>query len=396
METPDRQSKPATIAALAGARALPPLLIVLYHYSEGHHYTGIHILDRVVTRGYLWVEFFFALSGFILTHVHARRAAELWTRKGYFAFLKARLARLYPLHLFMLLLILIFVIVLRQMADAGGYVSIFDLKYHQDVSPKGFVLSLLLMHAWHTMDRLTWNGLSWFVSAEFALCLVFPLILRFAAPGAAWRGVALIGAGIAGMAALLGLGHGLDFTYDWGVPRGLSEFLFGAGLAVLFRAASRRRIPDWALSAAQLALLALLVLSFRFTGWSHSAHDIYTVLPLMLLILALAYDRGVVADLFKARPLQRLGDWSYAVYLGQTAWLLLIRHFANGVYPPGDTIVLGQRFSTLMWWLEPTLLILVCVLWGGALAEWVEKPAGKWLRARLDRPRKTAPASGIS
>jgi peptidoglycan/LPS O-acetylase OafA/YrhL len=38
METRDRQSKPATIAALAGARALPPLLIVLYHYSEGHHY----------------------------------------------------------------------------------------------------------------------------------------------------------------------------------------------------------------------------------------------------------------------------------------------------------------------------------------------------------------------
>ena len=109
------------------------------------------------------MEFFFALSGFVLTHVYAARARELWTRDGYFGFLKARLVRLYPLHLFMLLLILAMVVVLRRMAAAGGYVSIFDLKYHQDVSLKGFLLSLSLLHAWHTMDRLTWNGLSWFL-----------------------------------------------------------------------------------------------------------------------------------------------------------------------------------------------------------------------------------------
>ena len=63
-----------------------------------------------------------------------------------------------------------------------------DLPYHQDVSAKGFVLSLFLVQAWHTMDRLTWNGLSWFVSVEFALV---PAVSRLcsscpmAGPGAA-------------------------------------------------------------------------------------------------------------------------------------------------------------------------------------------------------------------
>jgi peptidoglycan/LPS O-acetylase OafA/YrhL len=374
------------IAALAGARAIPPLLIVLYHFSEGHHYSGILWWDRIVTRGYLWVEFFFVLSGFILTYSYGHRMRELLTWRGYGAFLRARLIRLYPLHLFMLLLILVMVVVLRDMAAHGGYVSIFDLKYHQDVSVKGFILSLLLVHGWHTMDRLTWNGLSWFVSAEFALCLLFPAILWFAMRGGRWRGTVLIAAGLGGLVLmLLMLQHGLDQTYDWGVGRGLGEFLVGAGLAVLFRSVDHQRIPVWVHSAAQLLLLALLAYSVSFTGWSHTFNDIYTVLPIMGLVFALAFDRGVVAELLKARPLQKIGDWSYAIYLGQTAWLLVIRYFANAVYPPPDTAVLGTTFFSLMWWLEPLLLVPVCLVWGAALAEWVEKPAARFLRERLGR-----------
>ena len=92
-------------------------------------------------------------------------------RDGYVQFLKARLTRLYPLHLFMLLAVLAVLIVSRILAHVGGYHSIFDSRYHQDVSVKGFFLSLFLVHAWNTMDRLTWNGVSWFVSVEWALCL---------------------------------------------------------------------------------------------------------------------------------------------------------------------------------------------------------------------------------
>ncbi|HEX7726008.1 MAG TPA: hypothetical protein VF410_05605 [Rhizomicrobium sp.] len=76
--TPQR---PREIRALAGARALPPLLLVLYHFSEGHHYQHIRLIDAFVTKGYLWVEFFFALSGFILTYVYGART-DLWRWKS--------------------------------------------------------------------------------------------------------------------------------------------------------------------------------------------------------------------------------------------------------------------------------------------------------------------------
>lgn len=374
------------IAALAGARAFPPLMVVLFHFSEGHHYSHIKILDLFAARGYLWVEFFFVLSGFILTHAYWPRLKDLFRRPGYIAFLRARLIRLYPLHLFMLLLILGLVVLLRALAAHGGYLSIFDLKYHQDVSVKGFALSLLLVHAWNTMPSLTWNGASWFVSVEFALCLVFPVLL-WLAEGRLWRGFALIAAGLGGLVGLLLTSeHGLDITFHNGVLRGISDFTIGVGMAVLFRRIKARdRLPDFVHSGLQLILIGLLVLVVMHTGWSHTRLDIFTVLPLMMLVFALAFDRGIVARALQTRLPQALGEWSYAVYLGQTAWLLGIRFFEQRLYPPADAIVLGQPFADLIWWLEPLLLVTVCVLWGGLLYHVIELPIASALRRFFGR-----------
>ena len=374
------------IAALAGARAFPPLMVVMFHFSEGHHYSGWRFLDLLATRGYLWVEFFFVLSGFILTHAYWPRLKDLLRAKGYIAFLRARLIRLYPLHLFMLLLMLALVLGLRMLAAQGGYLSIFDLKYHQDVSIKGFWFSLFLVHAWNSMRSLTWNGVSWFVSVEFALCLVFPALL-WLAEGRTWRGFALIAGGMAGLLALLfNSKHGLDITFHNGVLRGISDFSIGVGMAVLFRRLQPRdRVPEWLHSLLQILLLSLLAYVVMNTGWSHTRMDIFTVLPLMMLVFALAFDRGLVARALQTRLPQRMGEWSYAVYLGQTAWLLAIRFFEQRLYPAPDAIVFGTRFSDLIWWLEPLGLVIICVLWGGLLAECIELPAAARLRRYFGR-----------
>jgi len=374
------------IGALAGARAFPPLMVVMFHFSEGHHYSHFRPLDLLAARGYLWVEFFFVLSGFILTYAYWARIRDLFARRGYLVFLRARLIRLYPLHLFMLLLLLAIVVGLRALAAHGGYLSIFDARYHQDVSVKGFWLSVLLVHAWNTMNTLTWNGVSWFVSVEFALCLVFPVFL-WLAEGRLWRGFALIAAGLAGLLALLFTSqHGLDITYHNGVLRGLSDFAVGVGMAVLFRQLKPRdQLPEWMHSGLQILILSLLGYVVMNTGWSHTRMDIFTVLPLMMLVFALAFDRGLVARLLQMRLPQLMGEWSYAVYLGQTAWLLAIRFFEQRLYPAPDAIVLGTQFSSLIWWLEPALLVTICVLWGGLLAEFIELPAAEALRNRFGR-----------
>jgi peptidoglycan/LPS O-acetylase OafA/YrhL len=343
------------------------------------------------------VEFFFVLSGFILTHVYGGRVAELFTKNGYVAFLRARLIRLYPLHLAVLLILAAMLITARALAQAGGYLSYYDAAYHPDMSLKGFVLSLILVHAWNSMNTLTWNGASWFVSVEFALCLLFPLFAA-AARGGFWRGVFLLAAGLAGVLALdITSPHGMDITFHNGVLRGVAEFSVGAGLAVLFRHADAiARLPGWCHSLAQLALLSWLGWAVYRTGWSHTHKDILTVLPIMTGVFVLAFDKGFLAELLKSRLAQVLGGWSYAVYMGQTVWLQAIRLAEQRLYPSPDAMVLGTRFSTLIWWLEPTALVLICIAWGGLLAHYVEHPAAAalktWFGRKLDRPVAAAPS----
>lgn len=376
--------KPTEIRALSGVRAFPPLVLVMFHFSEGHGYRHFWPLDYVAARGYLWVEFFFCLSGFILTHVYGARAAQLFTARGYGAFLKARLIRLYPLHLFMLLVVLMTAIVTRYLAAIGHYTSIFDLTYHTVITPFSLLLNLLLVQAWNTQPSLTWNGVAWFVSVEWALCLLFPIFL-FLSRGPLWRGFALIAVGVAGLTALdLTSAHGLDITFHNGVLRGLSDFSVGVGLAMLYRALKPRdALPDWAHSLIQLAVVGALFYAIYNTGWSHTGKDIWTVLPMMALVLALAFDRGIVADALKTRIPQILGGWSFAIYIGQTFMLLIIRVFEQRLYPPPMTPVLGTTFISLSWWLEPLMLVLCCIAWGALLATFIEHPAAAWLKRRL-------------
>ncbi len=391
------KDKPATIAALAGARAIPPLLIVLYHYGEGHQYSGVAMLDLVLARGYLWVEFFFALSGFILTHVYASRVTELWTARGYGSFIKARLIRLYPVHLFMLLALLVLMVAVSGFSQWDGSISFYNRPaYHPDMGLTGLIASLFLVHGWDTLPRLTWNGASWFVSVEFALCLLFPLFI-WLQHGRVWRGVALIAAGVSGLLLLLATSeHGLDLTYTKGVPRGLANFAIGVGMARLFVEFRKGKIPVWVHSALQVGLVAFMLFVFTNTGWTHTGRDILSALAAQALILALAFDKGLVADLLAMRMPQALGEWSYGIYMGQTLWLHLIRVIEYRFHPSGDTLILGMPFSSIIGWVEPLGLLLACTLWGAFLAERIEKPAAKWLRIKLDQPRRAAPPSGIT
>lgn len=393
-------SRPASaeIRALKGARALPPLILVLYHFCEGHGYRNAWWFDLPVARGYLWVEFFFALSGFVLTYVYAARLGEIWRLQGYLGFLRARLSRLYPLHLAMLLVILAMVVTLRAIAARDGYVSIYDEHWHPFVTLRSFIANLFLVQAWNLFPYLSWNGAAWFVSVEFLLCLLFPLYLALARGGAPIA-LLLIAGGVIALGLLAHPRYGLDLTFHNGIWRGMAAFAIGVGFAVFHRAALARgaaALPEFVFSLAQLAVLAALIYALYNTGWSHRPSDIWTALALIALVFVLAFDRGFLAKLLATSVPLALGEWSYAIYIGQTPLLQLLRHAQQHLYPaPGD-IVFGRTWAAWapVWhWLEPALLVAAAIVWGALLFTLVEKPANAFLRRLGTQRRCVQPAS---
>jgi peptidoglycan/LPS O-acetylase OafA/YrhL len=378
------EARPGEIRALAGARAFPPLILVLFHFCEGHGYRGAPWFDLPVAKGYLWVEFFFALSGFVLTYVYASKVREFWRGRTYLAFLKARLARLYPLHLFVLFIILAMVIILRWLAARGGYVSIYDEPYHPINTWPTFIANLFLVQAWNIFPYLSWNGASWFVSVEWLLCLLFPVYLLIAREG--WKtGLALIVVSAGALAWLASPRYGLDLTFHSGIWRGMADFAIGVGMAMVHRAIRERHIEvsNLACSAMQAAVLAWLLYGIYETGWSHKPADIDTAYPIMALVFVLAFDRGFLADALNTRVPRALGEWSYAIYIGQTALLQFLRHAQMHLYPASNAIVFGRpwaQWEPVWHWLEPALLVVAAIFWGWLLFTLIERPVNAALR----------------
>src|SRR5579884_322931 len=94
-----RERRPE-IPALTGVRAVAAVLVVLYHYSI-HPVASTFVPDRLrfalapAGLGFLGVDLFFILSGFILAYNYWHRIRTGGPR-GYVRFLVLRLARIYP------------------------------------------------------------------------------------------------------------------------------------------------------------------------------------------------------------------------------------------------------------------------------------------------------------
>lgn len=143
--------------ALTGIRFIAALIVVFFHFL----YTdvqGVPVVRTFVEHGYVGVTLFFVLSGFIMVYAYSR------TRKSKREFYWSRVARLYPLYLFSL--VVAFPVFLWGILK-GGLTS-------QGVS--SLVLTPPALQAWVPMS-FGWNSAAWSLSVEALWYLLFPLLL---------------------------------------------------------------------------------------------------------------------------------------------------------------------------------------------------------------------------
>ncbi|MEO0688012.1 MAG: acyltransferase, partial [Cyanobacteria bacterium J06649_11] len=157
MASPQHHSK-THYAVLDSWRGIAACMVVFCHLRQeinGH----LAPLD-FIKNAYLFVDFFFVLSGFVISHAYASR---LNTKSDLWQFMKLRFARLYPLHLFMLGAFVAFEVA-RMVIGMGTTDA---PAFSGNTSISAFFSNLFLLHGMGIQDSLTWNTPSWSISTEF-------------------------------------------------------------------------------------------------------------------------------------------------------------------------------------------------------------------------------------
>ncbi|GGD24869.1 acyltransferase family protein [Aureimonas glaciei] len=363
----------ADLAPLTSMRGIAALVVVIYHFSGGFlPNLDLAATTGLVSKGYLWVDFFFVLSGFILSHAYADRFSDTVTWASFRAFIDARFARIYPLHFLILMGFLL--LELTKLAlihlDWGQRV---DRPFGDSTDAYGFVLNALLLQTSGLQSYNTWNGPAWSIGAEFGAYLLFPLLTILVVRHGGSLRLALAGAALAGLWVISAEGTDLDRTADFGLLRCAFEFTLGI---LTYRAFLR--LPRHLLSGSDpLMLLGAGILLAMHFEWP----DVLIPPAYALLILFLAANQGLPARLLSRAPLVRLGVISYSIYMSHYLVLSVIQVMARALTGAG----VGRNLDAGLSVLVLGLVTLVVVLGSNWLYEAVEEPARARVKGWLAR-----------
>lgn len=267
-------------------RGLCALLVALFHFPILGEIRSI----ALISHAYLFVDFFFVLSGFVI----GRRYEESLPEEGA-GFLIRRIGRIWPLHVIILC----------------GFVAISvvqgDLGFDERHSITAILTNLAMVHGLGMHSELTWNGPSWSISVEFVLYLLF-----FALSFLPYRTTIYV-ALICGSLLILTqwAPSGMASTYDFGLFRGLAGFFTG----VLFARCGVRAFGPYA----ELTMLATVVAFVM-------ADALQFLSPLIFgaTVYVFAGSRGPISAALCTRPMLLLGRWSYSIYMVHAAVIAAI------------------------------------------------------------------------
>jgi peptidoglycan/LPS O-acetylase OafA/YrhL len=298
------------LQSLTPLRGIAAIWVICFHYGVVYFAFHPEHVSWIFNKGYLAVDMFFMLSGFILSHVYWEvfAGAKLPYAREYWGFIGARIARLYPLHLFNLGLFFV------AMLSFSFYEYLSEGKFDgiplQGARSLTALLANIFMLQGLKESELAWNYPAWSISIEFMAYFLFPLALPWIAGMSTLQRWLLGGLAYLSLCLFAYLGHG-DFN-QWNGPitllRCLPEFTVGALIYSGFREASW---PHWLKQDYAVAAILCLVFAMLHVGMP----DLTIVSLFPAMILSVVMNAGRIARILNSAPLVWLGEISYSLYL---------------------------------------------------------------------------------
>ncbi|MGY9079337.1 MAG: acyltransferase family protein [Candidatus Nanopelagicales bacterium] len=388
------------IRQLTGIRLVAAVWVLLYHSQGPLDAIGLlsmPVLPDFIRVGRLGVDLFFALSGFILAHTYLSSLGERLKVDKSLKFLWLRLARIYPVHLVMLL-------VAGFAVFAQSIVTGEELD-RSWLNPWDFIKNLLLIQEWGSDPQRGWNFVAWSLSMEWLAYLIFPfmalVLWRMHKHLPTW---ALCLFWIMSLTPLVIYGLGSSdpyYTENWGSTyRVLTAFTAGA---ISYLIVDRLRDSDRAAAVCDVlafVLPAIVVAASVFLAWLPAAvspitstdPDAEPLPPLFHLTLVpvliawigvLALSRRGMANLLATKIMVFGGFISYSLYMTHLVWFGLWR---AGMKALG--IESGPLYALSVVFLLGMSFVIAYVMW-----RLVEEPARIRMRTWIGiRPTPTEEA----
>ncbi len=363
---PDSKQHYPILDALRGVAAL---MVVAFHIFEAHATSN---QDQVINHGYLAVDFFYLLSGFVIGYAYDDR----WGKMTLGGFLKRRLIRLHPM-----------VVMGMVIGAIGFYFQAGNLFPLISQAPVGRMLLIMLIgctllpvpvsmdiRGWHEMHPL--NGPGWSLFFEYIANILYALFVRkfsntLLAVVVFISGCALVYLAVAGPNGDVIGGWSLEpAQIRIGITRMMFPFFAGLLLSRLTKPTQVKNAFLWC------SLLLVVILSVPRIGGTAQLwmNGLYVSVCIILLFPLIVYAGagGQIQGKRMAGTAKFLGDISYPIYITHypliytyTAWVADNKIPISRSYP----MALLVFFSS------------IAIAW--ACLKFYDEPVRKWLARRF-------------
>ncbi|MEM9963851.1 MAG: acyltransferase [Asticcacaulis sp.] len=360
---------------LDGLRGVAAVMVVAFHLFEA--YSGGNPANQIINHGYLAVDFFFLLSGFVVAYAYDDRWYAGMTT---WAFYKRRLVRLQP----MIIIGSVLGAALFAFQDYSIFPKVDSATTWQIIAV--MVIGFTLIPLPPSADIRGWNetyplnGPAWSLFYEYVANILYAVGLRKLSNRALALLVLVAGAALVHLAVT---GHRGDLIGGWsldpvGIQTGLTRvmFPFFAGV-LLMRLGKRIKVPN---GFAVCSLLLIVAFSLpRFGGedqkWLNGLYDAACVILLFPLIVAMGAGEKVVSGI-SVKIARFFGDLSYPIYITHFPLIYIYTGWVTDNNIParqGAIVGIGVFAATVaIAWLSLKLY---------------DEPVRKWLTVKLLRRR---------
>lgn len=291
---------------LESLRGIAACMVFMYHSPFIYGDSKLPMF----ANSFLFVDFFFILSGFVMAFAYTDK---LKMKLDFINYIVLRLGRIYPLHFFVLLLWVPYILI-KQYMFMLGY-SETDQSINNNFYT--FFMEAILLNSVGLTDSLAWNGPSWSIGAEF---LVYIFFYIFSISIDKKNGF-LLPISISFSCYLLIALNGtktLDLTYDLGFVRCIGGFYIGVLTHRLVSQIGNASVVQNNINMFEVVIFIGLVVLV-----SNAKSEFYLFIPLLIAFAFSIYifsqeQSGFIGNLLLNRTIQNIGLWSYSIYMLHT------------------------------------------------------------------------------